>query len=532
MRKYVLLAVLILVAVGAYRFTNLKYWVQNRFITPEEIYIATPGAEKTLAYFHYDPELEQVVRAEVNKLGNRDEYGYQLLGVWPPFLRKMFVDGKYVQLTEILDGLQKKVEKDVRLEYELWDAYMIFYWPILSLEGHFDKWLEQDRSYVPYLARSYYYASLAGRGRGSDWASQTREERFKLYDKYNAKAEKDLTRALELYPGSFVALVSHADDAVYASGDHALAEKRYETTLSLYPDSFILHRRRIKAWVPRWGGSYDMMTKAIRQAMEHVDTNPRLELTKGIVYEDQSDIARLNDDDELGFELLGKALSKSRFSVYYYELGYRLHKEKKHDEGYAYITRAISQRPTVPIYHAARGDINNKYGKYDVAVTDYLIANQLDPFKFSNDKISQIYYKWALYYSDDEKKRAVEFMDLALRINPEDPEFYKLRGMCLAGIGDEARAKVDFEKGLSLAPDDIDNWRRFAYQLIDVGEGNRVIERWDRQIVENPRDQDAIYERINFYLKLEMPEMAIPELERTCSKGNEWACEELKRVMR
>ncbi|BCU70200.1 tetratricopeptide repeat protein [Stygiolobus caldivivus] len=119
-----------------------------------------------------------------------------------------------------------------------------------------------------------------------------------------------------------------------------------------------------------------------------------------------------------------------------YELG-------KYGDALNVIDKAISLSKDMRL-HKLRGDILFKMGKYEEAIGEY----QSD---LQNDE--NLYALGFTYYTIGDYGKALEFLDKALEINPENPYYYETKSQVLLSMGKTKEAFEEIKKALQIDPD-------------------------------------------------------------------------------
>ena len=113
---------------------------------------------------------------------------------------------------------------------------------------------------------------------------------------------------------------------------------------------------------------------------------------------------------------------------------------------------AIKLNPQFAEAYYNRGNAFFNKGEYDKAIQDYCEVIKLNP------QFADAYYnRGAAYSKKKEYDRAIQDYDEAIKLNPLHARAYNNRGfayMRRGKEGDYALAKADFEKGLTLNPDE------------------------------------------------------------------------------
>lgn len=104
--------------------------------------------------------------------------------------------------------------------------------------------------------------------------------------------------------------------------------------------------------------------------------------------------------------------------------------------------------------YALRAMSHIEIGNHERAVKDFSIAIRMGIA--NNEDIAMLYNARAWTYAHHMKKefdRAIEDVDRAIELDPEEAAYYDTRGWAYFGKGDYDKAEADFSKALQLEPD-------------------------------------------------------------------------------
>lgn len=128
------------------------------------------------------------------------------------------------------------------------------------------------------------------------------------------------------------------------------------------------------------------------------------------------------------------------------------HDPKQLDRKIIIYTRAINEFTQFPEALINRGNAYMDKGEYDKAIKDYD-----ETIKLSSQYFEAYYNRGNAYCDKGEYDKAIQDYDAAINLNAQDTKAYNNRGfayMRRGKEGDYALAKADFEKGLTLNPDE------------------------------------------------------------------------------
>lgn len=194
--------------------------------------------------------------------------------------------GNYEAVERAFATLQSKFAAGKATEYELLDAYKIFYQKEDNYRTFLNNWISAyPNSASAYLARGVYFRKLGEFRRGENYISQVPREHLKYMEQMFVLAEKDLATSLRLNPKSYLAVLHLLNMAQFVGNDRA-AKKYLDLGQEVLPANFILRARYLIHLAPRWGGSYQDMEKFIEECRAQGLPTNRTNLLRAIMYND------------------------------------------------------------------------------------------------------------------------------------------------------------------------------------------------------------------------------------------------------
>ncbi|MES2070169.1 MAG: DUF4034 domain-containing protein [Pseudomonadota bacterium] len=222
--------------------------------------------------------------------------------------------GNVEMVERYFSTLQEKFESGKASEYELLDAYKVFYQAEDRSGPHLNNWIKAyPKSASAYLARGVYYRKLGEHRRGTDYVSKVSGESLVYMDQMFGLSKTDLETSLRLNPRFYLAALHLLNIAQY-EGDEFAARKYLDLGNSLLPANFIVRARYLIHLTPRWGGSYDAMDRFINECRTQGVSNERIDLLKAIKLNDLGFVAeekkqyikaRSAYEDALNFSISG-----------------------------------------------------------------------------------------------------------------------------------------------------------------------------------------------------------------------------------
>jgi len=192
---------------------------------------------------------------------------------------------------EEFSALQKRFETGEASEYELLDAYKVFYQRDDRHRPELDEWIESfPNSSSAYLARGVYYRKLGEFRRGAEYSSQVPSENLVYMEKMFAASKPDLEMALHLNPKSYLAALNLLNIALFQSDDRA-ADKYLTLGNAVLPTNFIVRARYLIGLAPKWGGSHKSMEEFIAHCRSQGLAQDKVDLLNAIRIDDQGTVA-------------------------------------------------------------------------------------------------------------------------------------------------------------------------------------------------------------------------------------------------
>ncbi|ADB16881.1 TPR repeat-containing protein [Pirellula staleyi DSM 6068] len=186
--------------------------------------------------------------------------------------------------------------------------------------------------------------------------------------------------------------------------------------------------------------------EALAQANKLIEVAPKLSLG----YTLRSRIYVLKDDLKSALKDLDEALEISPDDLGALLLRSRLHAAEGNDAAAkADVEKALAVRPDLPQAIMLRSLLAAQKGKIAEAVADLQLLLQADP------QNAEYRLQLASYYVADKRPRkAIEVLDQLIENDAANSEALRVRGDALLSIGKHKEAIADYEKALSVEPDD------------------------------------------------------------------------------
>ena len=209
-------------------------------------------------------------------------------------------------------SLQSKFERGEASEYDLLDAYKVFYQREDRYRSHLDRWINAyPKSSSAYLARGVYYRKLGEAARGTDYISQVPSENVAYMEQMFEISKKDLKRSLKLNPKSYLSIL-HLLNIAQFQGDYKAADKYLALANSVSPSNFLVRARYLIQLAPKWGGSYRSMDKFINECRTQGLAQDKIDMLNAIKADDQGSAAEERGKSEFARTEFKKALILSQ----------------------------------------------------------------------------------------------------------------------------------------------------------------------------------------------------------------------------
>ena len=198
-------------------------------------------------------------------------------------------------------------QQDIAYESPLQKGYDFIAGDINTSMEALDLWVETTGSYVAYAARGMYKSRQGFEARRNKYISETSPASLSSMVEWHRAAISDLQTAVELNPRLAPAWKALIEIAM-ASPMPFTPDEIYREAVSHDNRSFYLRGQYMHALKPRWGGSYEAMSKFAEEAARDAALNPRVYSLLGMVYADQANLHQQREDYVNAEQLYTKAL--------------------------------------------------------------------------------------------------------------------------------------------------------------------------------------------------------------------------------
>jgi tetratricopeptide (TPR) repeat protein len=319
----------------------------------------------------------------------KEDFGYPTQTIDRLAVRQALLARSYDALDRFLTAYGDSVQRDYRVEYQLFDAYGAFGVAMPTLEPRLNEWLRlRPKSVAALLARASFYRASGWSARGTALARETTSEQFQRMNSFFQRAINDLTEAHRLDPKSIVAYRLMIDMTSSRSRIR-LSREMLDKALQIQPNSFLLRVSHMHNLLPRWGGSYDAMEEFADESAPFAKRNPRIKALKGFVDLDRAD--SFEDDGQKGdaIEAYGRALRFGDYWEFRFERGKYYSRADLDEEALEDFNAALLQHPQSDDALHARARVEYELARqafgetkdtlFSQAFRDILMAVALDP---------------------------------------------------------------------------------------------------------------------------------------------------------
>lgn len=243
-------------------------------------------------------------------------FGYPPNTIHKPQIVEMIRRRDFDGLDALFGGLQADVNRDVRHEIRLGDAFDAVDRSEPALLASLDAWIAaKPTSAHALVARANYHLATAWRRRGRRYIRDTPPESIQGMRESAERAVGDVVAALERDSTHLQAYII-ANAVLRMAGGHEVALQLMRRGLSLHPGSYALYRSYITMLWPRWGGTEALMVEFGERAARDSARNPRLVTLRGAVHESRAFDSTLAGNDAGAVRELNKAVAFGPERVY------------------------------------------------------------------------------------------------------------------------------------------------------------------------------------------------------------------------
>lgn len=457
-----------------------------------------------------------------------DEFGAPRSYVDGPGLRSLLELGRYEELTAAFEEFQKEFEADWRKERWPVDAARAFRTSVPRLLPLLDAWqAKTPDSFAPYLARGTYLASVAADQRGGRWAKDTAAADFGKMNETAARALADLEQANRLHPRAW-GIYPQRLRALRLLSEEPTRKRVLQESERVCPGCMNVRASYLMGATPRWGGSYEGMSRVAEEAP--TSQHPRLVALRGFGDADRANLANLADRYEEALLHAEKACAVAAYPWFFEERAEALRGLGRLDGALGDLNRAIDLDPGNPDLLLQRARVLQQQGKSKEAAADLLAGMRVDSTSSTGRSVLGLVYQSLVAEADramaaQDATRAIELYELAQSLYPFARDVQMKRAAAItSGLNGTPAEVAELEAAMKRTPDDFVAFLRFDYVLAKRREYPRIIAAWSDFISRHPDDARAHYERSGAYYNSGHRAEATRDAARACELGLHAAC--------
>ncbi|GCA71998.1 TPR repeat-containing protein YrrB [Microcystis aeruginosa NIES-2519] len=248
--------------------------------------------------------------------------------------------------------------------------------------------------------------------------------------------------------------------------------------------------------------NYEQALTVINQAISLVPNNPNHYNEKWSV------LSELKRYDE-GLAAITQAIDLAPRAAWYSNRGIIYYKQQKYDLAISDYSKAIEINPNYAQAYVNRGNLYSDLQKYDLALSDYNKAIDINP----NDAYA--YNNRGVLYSDLQKyDLALSDYDKAIRINPNYAMAYNNRGVLYSDLQKYDLALSDYSKAIELNRNFAMAYYNRGLLYKDLQKYDLALSDYDKAIEINPNYAEAYVNRGNLYRDLQKYELALSDFSK------------------
>ncbi len=182
-------------------------------------------------------------------------------------------------------------------------------------------------------------------------------------------------------------------------------------------------------------------------------------------------------------------------------------------------TRAIADSPDYAAAHLARADTLSELGRRPEALRDYSRALALDESLATTIYVN----RGVMHLGSRDYSRAIEDFERALSLEPDDPTTLSNRGLARARSGDLAGGLSDLDASISIASNNAFAFSTRALIRALAGRTEGSLQDYERAIQLRPGDSELLFQRALVLIEAGSLEQALEDLNQVVSISPEHA---------
>ncbi|AKP53630.1 tetratricopeptide repeat protein [Cyclobacterium amurskyense] len=189
----------------------------------------------------------------------------------------------------------------------------------------------------------------------------------------------------------------------------------------------------------------------------------------------------------------------------------------KYKEAMADYKKIITLDPKYAYAYAGIAKIAWDRGDFKEAENNLLYAAMIVP-----EDYDVILFLSRAMIKNERYKSAIEFLDLAIKLRPREPNPHYYKGIAMGLLGDGLGVVVTFNKYIELEPNNVSAIFNRGLALMTLGYKSWAVEDFDTVLEMNPNHYEALARRAVCLME-KNPRQSCFDLETAALKGNEFA---------
>jgi tetratricopeptide (TPR) repeat protein len=322
----------------------------------------------------------------------------------------LLLEGKYEELDNKLQALQKAYIGDRSIEKSIHRAFYEFYRADPRIGRALDKWIaKRPNSAMPYLARGIYRTRTGWVNRGENWSSNTSDSQFSGMAAW-------FSVAMIIDPSLMEPYCYLIEIDINEGGRKT--RTLFNQALKINPISFIVRESYLHSKLPRWGGSYKDMNEIIAEAQSYCKDDPQLKLLEGRVAADIGELALFRKDYQGAIKYFNDALVNGDYPFYNQNMGEALYGIDDYKGAVDQFSRVITAKPGFKRAWWMRSQAYKMLHKFSQALADINYTINMEP-----DDDKAIAARGYIFENAGDFASALRDFRKADKLNPKNSEY-------------------------------------------------------------------------------------------------------------
>lgn len=445
-------------------------------------------------------------------------------------LKSMLRQHRFGALNDRLSSLDEAIKASIEHEKPMVTAYNVFAVSDESIETHLNRWVRTTPdSYVPYLARANFHYTMGWKARGYDSASNTAEEQLSGMSARFDQARQDIHQAMSLnnQPIFNYLLLTSIETT---EGNQQAARAMMTSGLDIYPLSYSIRDRYLRALEPRWGGSYEAMSDYIRESQGQASGNSRLKLLKGHIESDMADREMLSRNYASAATRYSRALVHGDNAYLYYQRAKAYLRQTRYELALSDIKKAVAMVPHSAFYQARYSRVLMQMGRLDEAREPIALAKKLDSSNrfvaSQSENLARRYYNTGIELSrSQDYQSAIEHYAIAAELAPYHADTFYSLAANHKRVHQLEPALDNIQRAIQLDPDNLSYVKLADSILTRNKQWDVIISYWNDFIERNPDVTEAYFQRAGTHYHNGNLDAALADMKRADDMGDPRAAE-------